>query len=361
MNRLVFIIVFVAVWSHAVSRNLVHATYMIGGNVKEISFVDKVNFKQFDYIYLMAAPAWNKVDFSQSSSEIDRALVDSYRYPEDKGRAVIPYFIEKAHENNTKVLISFAGEGFMERVKDNVSRARFVDFMVKFMNKYRYDGIEVDWESDFDYNLHVTLMSELRTKLDSISEVNGKRLYLTTALHSWRVYSKDLADRLSSYVDWVNIMTYDMGGGIWGHRATHNTPLDQMERELEGWKEFDGKKLCIGFANYGFKYNGIKPGEEVPEKLDKYGCYFSYNKLLPLLDEGWTEVYDDKSKVSYYFSPDRSSFVTMENEKTIRTKIEWMQNNDYLGIFWWEFTYDMVVPERNGDKIKHHLIDIVRN
>ncbi|QRO26423.1 glycoside hydrolase family 18 protein [Phocaeicola coprophilus] len=44
-------------------------------------------------------------------------------------------------------MLSFAGEGFRERVEDPALRAKFVDFMVAFIDKYDLDGIEVDWET----------------------------------------------------------------------------------------------------------------------------------------------------------------------------------------------------------------------
>lgn len=55
---------------------------------------------------------------------------------------------------------------------------------------------------------------------------------ITTALHSWQIYDKELADKLVANVDWINIMTYDMGGGIWGNIPKHNTPLDKIKKEL---------------------------------------------------------------------------------------------------------------------------------
>ncbi|MEB3374916.1 glycosyl hydrolase family 18 protein [Bacteroides sp. CR5/BHMF/2] len=65
--------------------------------------------------------------------------------------------------------------------------------------------------------------------------------------------TKELADKLVANVDWINIMTYDMGGGIWGNIPKHNTPLDKIKKELAHWEVFDRDKLCIGLANYGWQ------------------------------------------------------------------------------------------------------------
>lgn len=343
-----------------IDGNLKHSTYVIEGGLKKISFVDRINFRQFDYIYLMAAPNWKSVDFGKSQDEINRILVENHKYAKDGNLEIVPYFIRKAQENNTRVMISFAGEGFIDIVKDQAKRERFTTFMTEFVDKYNYDGIEIDWESELDVNLHCRLMKEIRAKLDKMESEKGRKLYLTTALHNWRVYSKDLADELAKYVDWINIMTYDMGGGIWGNQAGHNTPLNGIERELKNWEVFSKSKLNIGLANYGFRYKGIKPGQKIDGKLDKYGCYFSYNSFLPLLKEGWESEYDNDAKVNYFYSPDRREFVTMENPETIKIKLKWIKQRKYLGVFWWEFSYDAYVPDDAGEYVKHYLIDIVR-
>lgn len=337
-----------------------HSTYVIGGNIKSAGFVDGVNFASFDYMYVMAAPNWKDVDFTACQESIDSVLVDGFHYPSENGVELVPYFIEAAHKNGTKVLLSFAGEGFRKKVEDLGQRKKFISFMVSFIQKYGYDGIEIDWESDLDLRLHADFIADIRKKLDELQDKESKRKYLTTALHSWQVYNKDLASRLEENIDWINIMTYDMGGGIWGYKATHNTPLNQMAKELKNWNVFDRKKLNIGFANYGFIYEGIQPGQEVKEKLNNYGRYISYNEFLPLLSKGWVAEYDEPAQVNYYYSPDRKQFVTMENKETIAIKNKWVKEEGYRGIFWWEFSYDMIVPAKKGDKIEHHLIDVIR-
>lgn len=343
------------------AQDFIHATYLVGHSLNDINQVRQIDYRQFQYIYLMAAPEWNKVDFKASEEEIIRQLVTDHQYTKDKDIEVIPLLINEAHKNGTKVLLSFAGEGFMERVASTEQREKFINMMICFIDKYEYDGIEIDWESNLSLPLHADFLAGIRMQLDSLEKKkdNGGHLYLTTALHSWQVYNRQLADRLSLTVDWINIMTYDMGGGIWGDTATHNTPLNQMEKELKNWEVFDRNQLCIGLANYGFIYKNVIPGKKVEGKLDKYGSYFSYNNLLPLLQKGWTEEYDNKAKTSYYYSPDSSEFITMENPETILTKIQWATKEKYKGVFWWEFSYDMFYPQDGNNMIRHHLIDVV--
>ena len=156
--------------------------------------------------------------------------------------------------------------------------------MVAFIDKYDLDGIEVDWETAVTLPLHEVFVREIREKLNVLESRKGRKMYLTTALHSWQRYSKELAGKVSRSLDWINIMTYDMGGGIWGNVPTHNTPLDRIITDLKAW----------------------------------------------------------------------------EMKETIRTKAEWVKENGFRGAFWWEFSYDEILPDSKDGKIRHHLIDEIK-
>lgn len=361
MKKEIFFIVITALLSCRVcAHDFIHATYLVGHNLKNADKVKQIDYQNYQYIYLMAAPHWNQEDFTCPQEEIIHRLVTNHQYAKDKNIEVIPLLIEQAHKNGTKVLLSFAGDGFLEKVSSVVQQQKLIDMIIKFVDKYNYDGVEIDWEKDFSISLHVDFLFNLRIGLDNLSKAcNNKKLYLTTAVHSYRQYNKEQADKLSQSVDWINIMTYDLGGGIWGNVAKHNTSLKQIEINLRKWEVFDRKKLCIGLANYGFIYKNLKPEMKIKGKLNEFGKYISYNDMLPLLKQGWKEEYDTDAKVSYYYSSDRSDFVTIENANTILTKIQWIVKEQYGGVFWWEFSYDSIYPTSKEEKVKHHLIDVV--
>ena len=66
--------------------------------------------------------------------------------------------------------------------------------------------------------------------------------------------------------------------------------------KLEHWKVFDKRKLCLGLANYGFYYKGLKPGQKADGPLRDYGSYITYKEFLPRLANGWTEEYDPAAR-----------------------------------------------------------------
>lgn len=134
--------------------------------------------------------------------------------------------------------------------------------MVRLVEKNGYDGIDMDWEITLDKELHARMMALLRERFDELSERTGRYYYLTTALSIDHEYDRALADRLAGAVDWINIMSYDMCDGVWGSTPSHNTSMERMRSKLEHWKVFDKRKLCLGLANYGFYYKGLKPGRK---------------------------------------------------------------------------------------------------
>lgn len=342
------------------ARQPEHSTYLVAHDLKSLDYVRQIDYAQFDYIYLMAAPNWKEYDFSKSGEEIIRDLVTNHAFRKDQGVDVIQELIAQARACQTKVLLSFAGEGFRERVEDPALRAKFVDFMVAFIDKYDFDGIEVDWETAVTLPLHEVFVKDIREKLNVLESRKNRKMYLTTALHSWQRYSKELAEKVSRSLDWINIMTYDMGGGIWGNVPTHNTPLDRIITDLKAWEMFDKSKLCIGLANYGFFYKGIKPGQKIEGKLDKYGRYIGYNEAMAVFSSDWKEVKDPQAKVSYFINEKQQEFITLETKETIRTKAEWVKENGFRGAFWWEFSYDEILPDSKDGKIRHHLIDEIK-
>ncbi len=346
-------------------ESFVHATYVVGGRIKSRKQLDHIRFDQFNFIYVMAAPPWRADDFKLAENDVMDKLARNHSYPTgDSGLALVPELISLAHLKQVKVLLSIPGsEQFNPIAEDSHKRVLFAKVMAAFVKKYDYDGIEIDWEHTIKVEPHTALMQDLRSALSSLKNEAGspsRQYYLTTALNSNRKYSRAQAQGLSLCVDWINIMTYDMGGGIWGRVPSHNTPLDQMKTTLqEKWSAFSPDKLCIGLANYGFYYKGILPGQKSAASLKEKGRYFSYTELPALLKAGWQESYDTAAEAPYYFSPDKTEFVTIDNNLSHSRKLEWVSNEKFRGVFWWEFYHDYFPPAGSLKYASHPLIDHV--
>ena len=345
-------------------NEFIHAAYVVGKRFKSRDELNETNFAQFNFIYVVAGPSWRPEDFDSTEASLMGRLVTQHSYPTGTmGEALVPELIARAHHEHVNVLLSLPGAGeFNPIAGDNGKRKLFADIMTAFAKKYDYDGIEIDWEETVDIDQHTALMTDFRKAFDAQNAADGtlpRKRFLITALQLGRSYSPLQARQLADTVDWVNLMTYDLGGGTFGDTPSHNTPLDGIRKALSNWQTFPRNKLCIGLANFGFIYNGISPGEKCRTSLKEQGRSLWYTELPHLLQSGWKESYDAKAQVPYYFSLDKTQFATIDNQQSLNKKVEWILSEHFRGIFWWEFHCDFNPPTAAQKYANHPLIDSV--
>jgi len=110
-------------------------------------------------------------------------------------------------------------------------------------------------------------------------------------------------------------------------------------------------------AGYGYLYRGLTPGQPCSVPLRQKGRSIAYSELPRLLASGWKETYDPTAEASYYFSPDRRAFATIDNPASIKRKMEWVLASQFRGVFWWEYHHDYLPPDRSNAAPRHPLIE----
>lgn len=341
-------------------NGFIHATYSIAGLVTEAELAGP-DYDNYHFIYVMGSPAWWQTDFDQNVEEVEK-IADRFDYKAMKdGMALTPEMIGKAHEAGSKILLCFGGTDQFIPLMEKPERFRkLAAYILRIIDNYGFDGVDIDWELTVDPKYHTPFMGMLRNGLDSIAVSTGRQYYLTTALGADACfYDKESAEELGRIVDWINVMTYDMSDGIWGDTPEHNTSMQDLQYYLSKWDIFGRDKICAGLASYGFWYRELGPGERSEVPLKECGSYITYNEFKKKKESGWTEEYDRKAKVSYYFSPDRNEFVTIEDPESMRRKIKWITKAGYRGVFWWEYHYDYTLPDGQDRDGSHELADIV--
>jgi chitinase len=114
--------------------------------------------------------------------------------------------VAEARKNNVKIVFSIGGAQVKDRFKNACAPEnihRFVKNLLDFMRKYGYDGIDTDWEENFDDAKFEALHKELRDSLDLISP----KPLLTIAGAG---YFAAHCARAHPYVDIMNTMSYDV-------------------------------------------------------------------------------------------------------------------------------------------------------
>lgn len=165
-------------------------------------------------------------------------------------------------------------------------------------------------------------------------------------------------------VDAINVMTYDYHGS-WSERTGHNAPLYapsdsqspggtvSVNATMQFWasQPIDREKVSIGLPFYGRSYAQVpatndglyQPFSSTPSGT--YGSkglyeYWDVNQRLNASGLTYEYGWDDETKVPYLYSDDEGVFVSFDNRRSIREKVEYAQREDWGGVMIWALSYD---------------------
>ena len=233
-----------------------------------------------------------------------------------------------------KVMLSVGGWGsgrFSEMAADDARRLSFAQDCLKAVEEYGLDGIDIDWEyptsdmagisaSPADRESFNLLMRDLRTVL-------GEDRLLTLASSAYAEYIDFFA--CEKYLDFVNIMTYDMASA-----PRHHAPLYASERtkgSCEGAIAAHVKagvpvsKLVLGVPFYG------RGGTALPKFMD-------YREIVKA--EGYVEMWDEKAQVPYLADENGTLVIGYDNPKSMKIKCDYIKANGLLGVMYWDYAGD---------------------
>lgn len=105
---------------------------------------------------------------------------------------------------------------FSDIAASESAQDQFFESLVSFMLNNGFDGVDLDWEYpvakdrggiEADFDNYVTLVRRLRERLNN----SGRQFGLTITLPAsyWYLKGFDIVN-LEPYLDWFNIMTYDI-------------------------------------------------------------------------------------------------------------------------------------------------------
>ena len=236
-----------------------------------------------------------------------------------------------------KVLLSIGGWGsgnFSEMAASKEFRESFCQDCARIVSSFHLDGIDIDWEypgngegahiswSPDDKSNFTLLMANLRKFL-------GPDRLLTLASCCDPKYID--FPSIMEYVDYVNIMSYDMEFGAVFHCALYpseHTGEWSVDRSVQDHIKagVPADKVVMGVPFYG---RGV---ESFRKSMD-------FRNIYPI-PEGYTEQWD-KSAHAPYISDSNGEFVFgFENARSLRIKCDYIKEQGLLGIMNWDYSLD---------------------
>ncbi len=268
---------------------------------------------------------------------------------EDRFRQVVAL---KKKNPNLKISLSFShtvdnsdnwqGGGFSALAKSDEYRKAFAKDCRDFCSKWGIDGIDIDWEFPglswsghacdpaVDVENHVLLMKQLRETL-------GTRYLLTYAGYGKDVIETDEGRKyidiaaVDPYVDFVNVMTYDMDAAPHHQSALRDkSAYVDCERAIKAYTDAGvaASKLVLGIPFYG------------RISFDKSPGAIDYNKII-LLDKNDYKIdnWDSNANVPYV-TYKGSYYCGYDNEKSIAIKGDWIRSLGMKGMMYWDYNAD---------------------
>uniref|UniRef100_A0A1B0D7M5 Chitinase n=1 Tax=Phlebotomus papatasi TaxID=29031 RepID=A0A1B0D7M5_PHLPP len=262
-----------------------------------------------------------------------------------------------------------AGDKYSRLVLSPSARSRFVQHVREFIEKYGFDGLDLDWEYPVCWQVDCNKGSsnekegfvELVRELSR--EFRPKGLLLSSAVSP----SKKVVDEgyevaaLSQYFDWIAVMTYDFHGQ-WDKQTGHVAPMYQHPSDYEPtfnanfsinyWieKGADRRKIVMGMPMYGQSFSLAEGnrhtlnsptygGGEAGEATRARGFLAYYEICSNIRQRNWHVVRDKKGRMGPY-AYNRDQWVSFDDVAMIRHKSEYVKAMGLGGAMIWALDLD---------------------
>ena len=241
----------------------------------------------------------------------------------------------KSSNPGLKVCLSVGGweaGNFSEMAADATHRQNFCNNCLAAVNQYKLDGIDLDWEyptsssagissSPDDTRNFTQLVKDLRTTLGK-----DKLVTMASSASAKYVAFKDFID----YMDFVNIMTYDMGkppyhnAALYKSSSTKNSCDESVALHFTAGVPYD--KIVLGIPFYGHGN-----GNEFPTDC------VDYNEINY---SGFTQRWDDVAKVPYLVNISGTMVLSYDDEISVGLKAEYVKTKGLKGAMYWNIEAD---------------------
>ena len=239
----------------------------------------------------------------------------------------------KGQNPELNVMLSVGGWGsgrFSEMAADDQHRMSFANDCLRVVEEFGLDGIDIDWEyptssmagissSPEDRENFNLLMRDLRTIL-------GADRLLTLASSAYAEYID--FHSCMQYLDFVNVMTYDMANAPYHHSPlyasenTKGTSEGAVKAHIEAG--VPAAQLVLGVPFYG-----------------RGGTVMKNRDYRDIKAEGeFVEMWDEKAMVPYLADKDGNLVLGYDNPRSLTLKCKFIKENGLRGGMYWDYAGD---------------------
>ncbi|ORY68530.1 glycoside hydrolase superfamily [Pseudomassariella vexata] len=265
----------------------------------------------------------------------------------------------KAHRPWLKTLVSMGGgtgsAEFPAMAADPAARETFARSCREFVDRWGFDGVDIDWEcpeTPQDGANYMALLHALRRALPR------PRYLLTTALPVGEYCLRHLDLPTAGHLlDYLNLMAYDFVGpwtDVCGHQGQLLPPPGKLEHTHPNLRNschgaveyilsrgFPATKLILGIPVYARSFEGTHGVGQPFTKAEE----MDYNEM----PREWIhQASIDQSAGAASFvdrSPGGKGFVSFDVPETVQRKAEYVKWMGLGGLFYWTGVGDIKGPE----------------
>ena len=250
----------------------------------------------------------------------------------------------------------WGADGFSQACATQEGREKLANSILRLMDAHGFVGVDIDWEypgvsfagiasSKDDAENWYALLSLLRAGLDKRASDAGRPYTLSVALSVSQASSVDAA-RLNRVLDQVVLMAYDLCGftAQTGHQAGLYPAGGVSESGAYGVNALvkggmARSKILLGIPAYGRMWRQVTDGNGYGEKAGTTGDRLvNYADVQALESSGYTHYYDARAQAAWWH--DGASFVSAEDEQSLRYKARWVLEQGLLGAAVWAYNHD---------------------
>uniref|UniRef100_A0A182LZU2 Chitinase n=1 Tax=Anopheles culicifacies TaxID=139723 RepID=A0A182LZU2_9DIPT len=287
-------------------------------------------------------------------------------------------FYERVVEHKrkgTKVTLALGGwndslgDKYSKLVRDATARAKFVKHAVEFIEKYDFDGLDLDWE--YPVCWQVDCQKGYPDEKEGFAKL-VQELAVEFRPRSWLLSaavspSKMVIDAgydvpvLAEYFDWIAVMTYDFHGN-WDKQTGHVAPLYYYPGDtydyfnanfsINYWieKGAPSRKLVMGMPLYGQSFsladarrNGLNEKSYGPGEAGEFtraGGFLSFYEICDKVNRrGWSVQRDPQGRIGPY-AYSGNQWVSYDDVDEIRRKSQFVKQMNLGGGMVWALDLD---------------------